>query len=113
VRVISPTRNRSLVAWSCCQHLLVVDREGQQLLRLDHALRDLGWGERLRRADIGNHRVREAGLLLRDQIGALRHDLVFGAVHTGLRLAPGIERLRQRRLSGTDQPIGLHFAGIS
>ena len=72
-----------------CQHLLVVDVQREQLLRLDDA-------------DIGVDDVGEAGLLLRDQGGALGHDLVLGAVDVGLRLAAGIERLGQRGLRGAD-----------
>ena len=90
-----------------CQHLLVVDGERQKLLRLDHADLDLGRGDRRRRADIGDHRVDEAGLLLRDQVGALRHHLVLGAVHVGLCLAARVDGLGQRRLCGADQPVGL------
>ena len=66
----------------------------EQLLRLDHA-------------DIGVDRVGEAGLLLRDQVGALRHDLVLGAVDVRLDLAAVVDRLRDRRLCGGDDPVGL------
>ena len=90
-----------------CQHLLIVDGECQKLQRLDHADLDLGRGDRRRRADIGDHRVDEAGLLLRDQVGALRHHLVLGAVHVGLCLAARVDGLGQRRLCRADQPVGL------
>ena len=47
------------------QHLLVVDVERQELLRLDDA-------------DIGVDHIAEAGLFLRQQGGALGHHLVLG-----------------------------------
>ena len=75
------------------QHLLVVDLQIEQLLRLDDT-------------DIGADGVVEAGLLLRDQRGALRHHLVLGAVDVGRHLAAGIEVLGDRGLGRGDLAIG-------
>ena len=76
------------------QHLLIIDVQREQLLRLDDA-------------NIGVHHIAKAGLLLRDQVRALGDDLVLRAIDAGLRLAAVIDGLAQRRLRGADEPVGL------
>ena len=66
----------------------------QQLLRLDDA-------------DIGVDHIAEAGLLLRQQRGALGHHLVLGAVDVARGLAAGVERLGELRLRDANEPVGL------